>query len=451
MNRYAQYEAESLVGKIRGHSHLFSRAAAVVVAATLGLSGIASALTVERCVSQDNHAYMIITTGSGNIGTMVTSVGFNAGSPCSLSEIGPAGTVLTAFAAGPGPLLPNRVRTQVISGLPDNTISCSTNFNATAAGGKGALTLPGGTQIVSADPNTTTEPLVPVTTGDTNFATDPSAVPPAVDILTSRTITESGNPVVCSGNAMVFPIGGSGTTFSDPNTGEVANQSVTLDDTSGTRIGNPTSQPSRPDGFLLQGNCSNPATCQTIVFIATMDGANSFGTSAAGFTADGSFMQNTTEGAQQNQIFNTVTPTETPTITPTADADGDADDHADGDADDHADRDADDYPDTDADGDADDHADADADDHADRDADDHADADADDHPHGHSDAHADGFADEHAAADSGGLLADVPGRSPDDPGTDCRDDLGSVPGYALRSEELSVVCNRAEKRACTSS
>ena len=317
MNRYAQYEAESLVGKIRGHSHLFSRAAAVVVAATLGLSGIASALTVERCVSQDNHAYMIITTGSGNIGTMVTSIGFNAGSPCSLSEIGPDGTVLTAFAAGPGPLLPNRVRTQVISGLPDNSISCSTNFDATAAGGKGALTLPGGTQIVSADPNTTTEPLVPVTTGDTNFATVPGAVPPAVDILASRTITESGNPVVCSGNAMVFPIGGSGTTFSDPNTGEVANQSVTLDDTSGTRIGNPTSQPSRPDGFLLQGNCSNPATCQTIVFIATMDGANSFGASAAGFTADGSFMQNTTEGAQQNQIFNTETPTETPTITPT--------------------------------------------------------------------------------------------------------------------------------------
>ena len=272
-------------------------------------------LTMERCVSNDNHAYMIITTGSGNIGTMVTSVGFSGGASCSLSAIGPSATVLTAFAAGSGPLLPNRMRTQVISGLTSNTISCAINFDPAAAGGMGALTLPGVPGVVSADADTATEPLVPVTVGDPNFSTDPSAVPPAVDISASRTLMFG----TCSGNAMVFPVGGSGTTFSDPNAGEVANQSVTLDDTSGTRVGNTTSQPSRPDGFLLQGNCTNPTTCQAIVFIATQDGASSFGTSAAGFTVDAGLAQTTTEGAQQNQVFNTSTPTAvipTPTITP---------------------------------------------------------------------------------------------------------------------------------------
>ncbi len=250
-----------------------------------------SALTVERCVSSNNTVYMIITTGTGNIGTMVTSVGLIGSSPCSLSEIGPIGSVLTAYAAGSGPLLPNRARTEVISGLSTNTISCAVNFNPAAAGGTGALTLPGGAGIVSADPNITTHPLVSTTTADPNFSTDPSAVPPAMDVSNSRTITQFGNPISCSGNTMVFPIGGVGTTFSDPNTGEVSNQSVTLDDTSGTRVGHPTSQPDRPDGFLLQGNCSSPATCQVIVFTATCDGFANFGTSAAGFTVDGVSMR----------------------------------------------------------------------------------------------------------------------------------------------------------------
>ncbi len=298
-------------------------AAGLAITTLLALVATASplrALTTERCISTDNHVYVIITTGSGNIGTMVTSVAMSANSSCSLSEIGPVGSVLTAYAAGPGVLLSNRMRTQVISGLPSNTISCATNFDPHAGGGEGALILPGAVGVVSADPSTSTEPLLPVTIGDANYATDPSAVPPGADIAAARTITAFGNPVTCAGNAMSFPIGGGGTTLSDPNTGEVGNQSVTLDDTSGTRVGNPTSQPSRPDGFLLQGNCSNPATCQTIVFTATCGATLGLGVAAAGFTVDGSFMQTATEGAQMGMVCNTLTPTpsSSPTPTPTA-------------------------------------------------------------------------------------------------------------------------------------
>ena len=282
----------------------------------------ASALTVERCVSNNNTAYMIITTGSGNIGTMVTSVAFNDGTTCSLSEIGPGGSVLTAFSAGPyGALLPNRMRTQVLSGFTTNTVSCSTNFNPAGAGGAGVFTLPGpGTRTVSTNAAFSTEDLVPVSMADPNAATDPSAVPASVDVSTTRTITMFGNPVTCSGNTMAFPVGGVGNTFSDPNVGEVTNQSITFDDTSGTRVGNPTSQPTRPDGFLLRGNCSITSTCQVIVFTATQGSGPNLGVAAAGFTADGSLMQTTTEGAQQNQIWFTPTrtPTSTPTLTPTA-------------------------------------------------------------------------------------------------------------------------------------
>ena len=181
---------------------------------------------------------------------------------------------MTAFSAGPNAFLPNRMRTPVLSGFSTNTVSCSTNFNPAGAGGFGVFTLPGpGTRTVSTNAPFSTEDLLPVSMADPNSATNPSAVPAAVDVSTTRTITMFGNPVTCSGNTMAFPVGGAGNTFSDPNTGEVTNQSITFDDTSGTRVGNPTSQPARPDGFLLQGNCSSTSTCQIIIFTATQDGA----------------------------------------------------------------------------------------------------------------------------------------------------------------------------------
>ena len=312
--------------------HVLGAQFPVAITSLLGLvlltASSVSALTVERCVSSDNTAYVIITTGSGNIGTMVTSVAFNAGTACSLSEIRPEGSVLTAFSAGPNFLLPNRMRTQVLSGFSTNAVSCATNFDPNGAGGSGVLTLPiPGARTVSTNVAFSTENLMSVTTADPNAATDPSAVPAAADVITTRTITMFGNPVTCSGNTMAFPVGGVGNTFSDPNTGEVTNQSITFDDTSGTRAGNPTSQPNRPDGFLLQGNCSSAATCQIIVFTASQGGASSAGAATAGFTVDGSFMETATEGAQYNQPWDitytptrtfTGSPTPTPTLTPTS-------------------------------------------------------------------------------------------------------------------------------------
>lgn len=294
------------------------RILAVGSAVLLAGADMASALTTQQCVSSDNHVYLIITTQSSNIGTQVTSVGMNALSSCSVSEIGAMDTVLTSFAAGVGPLLPNRMRTEVMNGFDTNSLSCASNFDATGAGGMGILNLPGpGVRTVSADPGSSTEALVAVGTAG-------GGVPAAVDINTTRAIP---GPIVCSGNSMVFPQGGVGTTLSDPTTGEVANQSVTLDDTSGSRVANfppgnavPAlvgSQPT-PDGFTLQGNCSAIATCQVIVFVSERDPSiGAFGVSAAGFTVDGSGIQTTTEGAQQNGIFNSPTPTNTPTNTPT--------------------------------------------------------------------------------------------------------------------------------------
>ncbi len=117
---------------------------------------------------------------------MVTSVALNSGTTCSLSEIGPSGTVLTAFSAGPNVLLPNRMRTTVLSGFNTNTVSCSTNFNPAGAGGSGVFTLPGpGTRTVSTNAAFSTEDLVPVSMADPNSATNPSAVPAAVDVSTT--------------------------------------------------------------------------------------------------------------------------------------------------------------------------------------------------------------------------------------------------------------------------
>jgi hypothetical protein len=172
------------------------------------------AVTVDPCVSADNHLYLIITTPSANIGAQITSVGMNAGSPCSLSEIAPMG-VLSAWAAGSGPLLPNRMRTELLSGFDNLTISCAVNFDPLAANGMGILQLPPqGNRTVSADPGSTTETLHPVTTA-TGTLGGPDYVPAAVDLNTSR---EIDGPIVCSGNGMVFPVGGVGTTVSDPTT-----------------------------------------------------------------------------------------------------------------------------------------------------------------------------------------------------------------------------------------
>ena len=288
----------------------------------LGRADVATALTTQQCVSADNHVYLIITTQSSNIGTQVTSVGVNEFSPCSVSEIGAVGTVLSSYSAGVGPLLADRARTGVLSGLDTNSLSCVSNFDANAAGGQGVLNLPvmGIPRTVSVDSMSSTETLFPV-------AMAGGGIPGAADINASRSITG----ITCSGNTMAFPAGNAGNVISDPTTGEVSGQSITFDDTSGTRVGDLPAPPmganavapfqSVPDGFLLQGNCSALATCQVVVFVAKATPPAimfGFGVAAAGFTVDGSLVQVQTEGAQQNGVFNTLTPTTTPTPTPTA-------------------------------------------------------------------------------------------------------------------------------------
>jgi hypothetical protein len=55
-----------------------------------------------------------------------------------------------------------------------------------------------------------------------------------------------------------------------------------------------------PDGFLLQGDCSNLATCQVIVFVAELgpDGClNGSSAAAAGFSVDSNLFTRAAEAA----------------------------------------------------------------------------------------------------------------------------------------------------------
>jgi hypothetical protein len=140
--------------------------AMVVFGVALGLASpkSVSALSLERCVSQDNHLYVILSSTSDF--TQVTSVSMTNANANACCELGSDGDVLTALAAGSGVPLPNRARTTVIAGLPSNSVTCAGNFSASAAGGQGQLTLPGGVKKVSATEGFSTETVVPVTTAD---------------------------------------------------------------------------------------------------------------------------------------------------------------------------------------------------------------------------------------------------------------------------------------------
>lgn len=260
----------------------------------------AEALTVQQCLSDNNDVYVIITTNSGSIGTQVTSVAIGQFSSCSLSETGAAGDVLSVLSTTTGPLLPTLRRTAVLNGFTSNSVSCA-SFDPAAADGAGILTLPGGVRTVSVDTPSSTEAL-------TDVGTAGGGVPAATAISASRTIT---GPIQCAGNTLAFPFEGTGNTVSNATTGEVANQSITFDDTSGTRVGNPTSQPTGPDGFLLRGDCSVISTCEIIVFTARPNGATAFGVAAAGYTVNSDLVQTQTEGNAQNGVFPQPSPTPT--------------------------------------------------------------------------------------------------------------------------------------------
>lgn len=278
-----------------------------------------AALTLEQCISDDGHVYVIVTTASTGIGTQVTSVAMAQGSSRACAEQGlPAGGVVSAYAGCSGSPLDERMRTSVLTGFATNAVSCETNFDPHAANGKGVLYLPGpAARAVSADPGFSGETLIPI-------AAEDETMPGALELqgLNRRT---GGR---CGGDSIVFPAGGDGSTPSDGRIGEVANQAVTFEDTLGTRVGNAASQ-SDPDGFLLKGDCSAPSTCQMVVFVGTLgaDGC-SIGSSsaAAGFTVDSNMNTRAAEaalrtvsgngcpvGAQLNAGYGDVTRTTTAT------------------------------------------------------------------------------------------------------------------------------------------
>jgi len=292
-----------------------------VVRTSWGMSGV-------TCISNDNHVYFILRGNVANHGTQVTSVTVTSGTAAGCIEGPPSDGILTTLAVGiqgtgaSSALLPNRMRTTLINGTANSVISCG-NFNPSANGGTGLLTLPsGGTVSVAGG----TVPLVDVHTGD-------AAVPAAVDLLSE---TRTVGLFVCGGSTMAFPLpnpqqpgcSGSGTTRvveSDATLGEQSCQTVTFDDHNHSTIGNvsggsmPFTMPPMqtvPDGFLLQGNCTTDATCQMIIFVASQDSASGFGVAAAGFKVTAASEVFGTDSFSTNDQFNNI-PTPTPQSTNT--------------------------------------------------------------------------------------------------------------------------------------
>ncbi len=317
------------LGRSKGGTYHAVAVLALALAVNVASAGPSWALGGIACVSTDNHVYFIVTGTVSSIGTRVTSVAFTTGnsSLCTESPPGMPGPVLTALAVGvqgeggTSILLPNRMRTTVLKGFTDNSVSCG-DFVAGNANGKGVLTLPDGRRV-SADPAFSDVTLVDVHTSD-------AAVPAAADVASLSRTVPSGS---CSGGTMVFPSiqpspacdGQSATLTSDPATGEKSCQAVTLDDTLSSIVGNigggtvdasvATTQ-TGPDGFVLQGNCTDVNTCQLIVFVGQQDGAAGFGAGATGFKVNALGETFATDQAGTNDSFND-TPTPTPTNTPT--------------------------------------------------------------------------------------------------------------------------------------
>jgi len=323
---------EALDGRLTRSIGIVGRAAKLALCAggvTLAVGRAAWGISGVTCVSNDNHVYFILRGNVANEGTQVTSVAMTSGNAAGCSEGPPSDGVLTTLAVGvqgtgaQSALLPNRMRTTIIDGAANSSVSCN-DFDPSANGGTGLLTLPsGGTVSVGGG----TIPLVDVHTAD-------PAVPAAVD-LASETRTVGLD--MCSGSTMAFPLpnpqqagcAGSGTSQvveSDATQGEQPCQTVTFDDHNLSTVGNisggsmPFTMPpmqTMPDGFLLQGSCSADVDCQVIVFVASGDTAAGFGVAAAGFkiTTTGEVF-GTDNFSTSDQFNSTPTPTPRSTGTP---------------------------------------------------------------------------------------------------------------------------------------
>jgi hypothetical protein len=289
---------------------------AISAALVLGSSpALAAVVSQQFFLSETNKLYyaVVANSSSGSFAAQITSVMLTSGTAVPVTETSnnPPDPVVTSFGTFLTggilrfPPLSNIKRTAIISGLPSNNIEDMGNplngdFDPT---GDGLLTLPGGARTVRFD-GTGTEPVVDITQttgagldlvpaattatitrriGMTTFANSTTIVfpnpPGAVVTSHGATCVGGGNPdAPCdpfNGNADCTG-GGTCTDFG----GEVAGQNVTLDDTLGSRVGNPASQGANIDGFYL------PSDTTMIVFLVD-DGAAAFGLTADGFAVTG--------------------------------------------------------------------------------------------------------------------------------------------------------------------
>lgn len=351
---------------------------AATAALLLGSSpAFAAAVSQQFFLSDTNKLYYVVVANptSGSFAAQITSIMMTSGTAVPVIETSnnPPDPVVTAFGTFLTggilrfPPLSDLKRTQIITGLTSNFIEDMGNplngdFDPAANNGDGLLTLPGGARTVAFD-NTGTEPigdfttatgagvtLVPAATtttitrkiGMTTFSNATTIVfpNPAGPVVTSNgaSCVGGGNPGApcdpfngnsdCSG-------GGTCTNFG----GEAAGQNVTLDDTLGSRVGNPASQGANIDGFYLN-------TGTTMIIFLVDDGAAAFGLTADGFAVTGTCSNadtpcaldanctggicadglssrnviNTTGDVDNNQFLPTptLTPSNTPTVTATS-------------------------------------------------------------------------------------------------------------------------------------
>lgn len=349
----------------------------LAVLATLVSSSPASALITQQFfVSANNKLYYVVgaVPSSNNVGVQMTSMVISSGTAVPVTETAnnPPDPVVTSFATFLTggllnvPPLSNIKRTALITGLPNNFIEDMGNpvngdFDPNAVGGNGLLILPGGAVSITFDGSAT--PVVDITTstgsgnelvpaatsinitrriGMTTFENVTTVVfpnPPGPAVTsTGSTCAGGSNPGTPCSPAAPPPDtcmgGGSCTNFG----GETPGQNVTLDDTLGSRVGNPASQGDSIDGIFI------PNTTALIVFMVD-DGAAAFGISATGFDVTGTCSNSNTAcdldedcpdgtctfGLAQRNVLNTTgdvdnsdfnptptfTPSNTPTVTPT--------------------------------------------------------------------------------------------------------------------------------------
>jgi hypothetical protein len=330
---------------------------AVMVVAGLSSRAFAALMNQQFFISNNNKLYYVLNvldSGSGSA-LQVTSLMLTSGTATNLNESFnsalPDPELTSVSLASSGITLPNGVlsnikRTDI---LPLITTSVSPTFDPTANGGDGLLTLPDGiTQVTFSGASGAS--LLPITTATSAGA---QSIPLAATTTLSRRLggtTSSGVLSIVFPNPAGAPMLSDGATCGAPcpsgivcdpaNSGsdavacggcggactnlggEASGQNVTLDDTKGSRVGNPVSQVGVVDGILLRVTAS---TSDYIVFLVA-DGSPSFGLSASGFSVDGdmtytvaSRIVQATTGDSDNSSFNTptVTPTNTPTNTPT--------------------------------------------------------------------------------------------------------------------------------------